>query len=79
MIAVLFFGPVADRTGCARLEVEHRAGLTLGQLRSELAARFPEAFELVSMSAVDGVRRADPELELDDRSEVVFMSSFSGG
>jgi molybdopterin synthase sulfur carrier subunit len=79
MITVLFFGPVADRVGANRMAVAYRKGLRLGDLRAELAQAHPDAFEIVSMTAVDGARVSDPAIELADASEIVFMSKFSGG
>ncbi len=79
MITVLFFGPVAERTGASRMEFEFRAGLRLRDLREDLQRQYSEAFELVSVSAVNGTRVSDMDVELPDHSEVVFMSKFSGG
>lgn len=79
MIDVLFFGPVAERMGTGRLQVVHRPGLRLDELRADLQAEHPEAFALVSLAAVDGEHVRDFARPLDDGSEVVFMSKFSGG
>ncbi len=79
MIDVLFFGPVVERTGMRALKVEHRPGMTLMELRDELAAKFPSAFEIVCLFAVDGQHVRDLTMPLADRSEVTFMARFSGG
>ena len=83
MIKVLFFGPVADRVGARQIDVAHRDGLrwqdVRDELRAQLQARHPEAFALVSLSAIDGVQVRDASALLNDGSEVVFMSKFSGG
>lgn len=79
MISVLFFGPVAERIGCARLEIEHQAGIRLQDLREQLQTAHPEAFELVSLAAINGEHARDWSVALPDASEVVFMSKFSGG
>jgi molybdopterin converting factor small subunit len=79
MIDILFFGPVAERMGTGRLQVAHRPGMQLGQLRDELRAAYPEAFALVSLAAVDGEHVRDDTRLLEDGGEVVFMSRFSGG
>jgi len=79
MIQVLFFGPVAERIGSATLEVGCRPGQTLQMLRDELAARYPQAFELVCVTALNGEQVRDLSLPLADRSEVAFMAKFSGG
>ena len=79
MITVLFFGPVAERVGQSRLEVDYRAGIRLQDVRDILQGRYPEAFRLVSLAAVNGRHAPDLTVILEDRSEVVFMSKFSGG
>ena len=79
MIKVLFFGPVADRIGGNRLEAEFRVGMRLQDLRDELLRQYPQAFEIVSMMAVNGEHVRDLTLPLADHSEVAFMAKFSGG
>ncbi len=79
MIDVLFFGPVVERTGASLLKVEFRPGMTLGELRDELAAMYPHAFEIVCLAAVDGQHARDFATQLVDGSEVTFMARFSGG
>jgi len=79
MITVLFFGPVAERVGAGRLEVEFQSGMRLQDVQACLQPRFPEAFALVSLAAVNGEQVRDRSLPLADNSEVVFMSKFSGG
>ena len=80
MIRVLFFGPVADSVGARQIDVPWRAGLRWQDARDELRARYPEAFERVSIVAIDGERIVgEAEAPLADGSEIVFMSPFSGG
>lgn len=79
MIKVLFFGPVAERMGKSAESAEFRAGLSLQDLRNELAAKFPQAFEIVCLAAVNGEHIRDMSITLEDNSEVVFMAKFSGG
>ncbi|MDR0633664.1 MAG: MoaD/ThiS family protein [Azoarcus sp.] len=80
MIRVLFFGPVAERIGMSQLEMDYRPGLRWQDIRDELRARHHEAFELVSIVAVDGKRVDERDTPpLADEAEVVFMSAFSGG
>ncbi|MDR1854386.1 MAG: MoaD/ThiS family protein [Azoarcus sp.] len=80
MIRALFFGPVAERVGARQIEVDFRPGLTWRALRDQLAALHSEAFEIVSIVAVDGRRVAESDAApLRDGAEVVFMSAFSGG
>jgi molybdopterin converting factor small subunit len=79
MIKVLFFGPVAERVGANEVQADFRAGLRLQDLRAQLQDRYPKAFEIVCFAAVNGEHALDMSLPLADRSEVVFMSKFSGG
>ena len=79
MITVLFFGPVAERVGASRLDVEFQTGMRLQDVQALLQPRYPEAFALVSLAAVNGQQVRDRYLPLADNSEVVFMSKFSGG
>lgn len=79
MIRVLFFGPVVERTGISALEVPFSDGMTLQQLRDELAVQFPHAFEIVCFSAVNEQQVHDLTINLSDNSEVTFMAKFSGG
>lgn len=79
MIDVLFFGPVVERIGRNALKIEHRPNLTLQDLRDELAAQYPHAFEIVCFAAVDGNHVRDLAQLVQDGSEVTFMAKFSGG
>ncbi len=79
MITVLFFGPVAEAAGRGRLEITWHPGLRLQDLRAQLQARYPDAFALVALAAVNGEHQRDSSILLADQSEVVFMSRFSGG
>lgn len=79
MIKVLFFGPVAERVGTSEVSVEFSAGMRLQDLRAQLQALHPAAFEIVCFAAVNGEHVLDMSLPLADGNEVVFMSKFSGG
>ena len=79
MIKVLFFGPVAERVGNSEVSVEFSAGMRLQDLRAQLQVLHPAAFEIVCFAAVNGEHVLDMSLPLAERSEVVFMSKFSGG
>ena len=79
MIKVLFFGPVAELIGSSALQIEHRPGLRLHDLREELSKKYPQAFEMVSFMAVNGAHARDLNQGLADNSEVAFMAKFSGG
>ena len=79
MITVLFFGPVAEKVGRSKQEVEFQPAMRLQDLRQQLQAEYPEAFSLVMLAAVNGEHVHDLSMPLADHSEVVFMSKFSGG
>lgn len=79
MIKVMFFGPVAERVGASELKMEFHAGMRVQDLRAQLQASYPAAFEIVCFVAVNGEHTRDMSLLLADNSEVVFMSKFSGG
>ncbi|MDR2015690.1 MAG: MoaD/ThiS family protein [Azoarcus sp.] len=80
MINVLFFGPVAERAGARQVNLDFREGLRWQDVRDTLRARHPEAFEIVSVVAVNGRRVGEQDTPpLADGAEVVFMSAFSGG
>jgi len=79
MIKVLFFGPVAERIGSNTLQADYRPGLRIQDLRDELAKRYPQAFDIVCFTAVNGAHVRDLSKELTDNSEVAFMAKFSGG
>ena len=79
MIKILFFGPVAERVGQREITFAYRPGLRLREVRDELAAHYPQAFEIVAFVAVDGVQARDPDKELTDGAELAFMAKFSGG
>jgi molybdopterin converting factor small subunit len=79
MIKVMFFGPVAERVGASEVEIEFNAGMRLQDLRDQLQAKYPAAFDIVCFAAVNGAHALDMSLPLVEHSEVVFMSKFSGG
>ena len=80
MINVLFFGPVAERAGARQISLDFREGLHWQDIRNMLRARHSEAFEIVSIVAVNGQRVNEQDIiPLADGAEIVFMSAFSGG
>ena len=79
MIKVLFFGPVSERIGKSNLSVEYHSGLSVQNLRDKLAAQYPQAFEIVSFTALNGEHVRDLSQQISDNSEVAFMAKFSGG
>ena len=79
MIKVLFFGPVAEHVGHSTLEVDYRPGLRLQDLRDELSNQYPQAFDIVCFTAVNGAHARDLSQKLTDNSDVAFMAKFSGG
>jgi sulfur-carrier protein len=79
MIKVLFFGPVAERVGASEVQVTFKDGIRVQDVREQLQAKYPAAFEIVCFVAVNGKQIHDVTLALHEGSEVVFMSKFSGG
>ncbi len=79
MIRVQFFGPVAERVGACEVQVAFKAGMRLQDVREQLKTKYPAAFEIVCFAAVNGEHVRDMSLPLQEGSEVVFMSKFSGG
>lgn len=79
MIKVLFFGPVAEYIGSNQATVAFRPGIRLQDVRDELAAKYPHAFEVVCLAAANGEHVRDMSILLADNSEVAFMARFSGG
>ena len=79
MIRALFFGPVADRFGARSIDVDYRPELCLHGVQAHLARQSPEAFEVVSFIAVNGVQVRDLSMPVADGSEIAFMAKFSGG
>ena len=79
MINVLFFGPVSERIGKSHLSVEYQFGMNLQNLRDTLAIQYPQAFDIVSFTALNGEHVRDMSLQISDNSEVAFMAKFSGG
>ncbi|MCL2876773.1 MAG: MoaD/ThiS family protein [Betaproteobacteria bacterium] len=80
MINVLFFGPVAERARTRQASLDFREGLRWQDVRDTLRVRHPEAFEIVSIVAINGARVDEQDTSLlTDGAEIVFMSAFSGG
>ncbi len=79
MMQILFFGPVAERVGLREMQLEHRAGMVLQDLVSQLKATYPAAFEIVCFTAVNDTQTREMQLPLHDGDEIVFMAKFSGG
>lgn len=79
MIRVLFFGPVVERVGEREVQLEYQSGMSLQDVTMKLQARYPKAFEIVSLTAVNHVQTRDMDLALADNDEITFMAKFSGG
>jgi len=79
MMKILFFGPVAERVGLRELQLEHRSGMVLQDVVTQLKAVYPAAFEIVCFTAVNETQTRDMQQLLNDGDEIVFMAKFSGG
>lgn len=79
MMKILFFGPVAERVGLREMQLDHRSGMVLQDVVTQLKAAYPAAFEIVCFTAVNETQTRDMSLQLNDGDEIVFMAKFSGG
>lgn len=79
MIKVLFFGPVAERVGARNVQLDFQPGMRLQDVSAQLAARYPEAMQIVCFTAVNDQQASDMQMPLADNDEIAFMAKFSGG
>lgn len=79
MITVLFFGPVQDRIGSREIAVDFSAGLCLQDVITQLTARYPQVFDIISLITVNEVQTRDMQTPLHDHDVLAFMAKFSGG
>ena len=79
VIRVLFFGPVAECADARQMQFDFQPGLCLQDVVTQLAARFPKAFDIVCFIAVNNEQARDMRLPLKDEDEIAFMAKFSGG
>jgi len=79
VIKVLFFGPVADRVQMRETQITFAAGMRLQDVVATLSTQHPNAFDIVSFTAVNQAQVKDMQLSLHDGDEIAFMAKFSGG
>lgn len=79
MITVLFFGPVADRTGQREMQMKFTEGMTLHDVIAHIGMQYPGAFSIVSFIAVNQNQVHDKQMTLNDGDEIALMAKFSGG
>lgn len=79
MIRILFFGPVAERVQAREMQLAFADGMKLQDVVTELSARHPQVFDIVSFTAVNQTQVRDTQLPLKDGDEIAFMAKFSGG
>ncbi len=79
MIRVLFFGPVAERVQMRETQLAFASGMKLHDVVAALSASHPQAFDIVSFTAVNQAQVKDIQLPLNDGDEIAFMAKFSGG
>lgn len=79
MIRILFFGPVAERVQMRETQINFTAGMRLQDVVASLGAQHPQAFDIVSFTAVNQAQVKDMQLPLNDGDEIAFMAKFSGG
>ncbi|WP_052329888.1 molybdopterin converting factor subunit 1 [Thermicanus aegyptius] len=77
---VLFFAGLGEKIGRGVVEVEHREGMSLEDLRLFIAERFPETKEVLfqAMMAVNH-EYALPHQLLHPDDEIAFIPPVSGG
>lgn len=79
MIRILFFGPVAERVQMRETQINFTAGMRLQDVVASLGTQHPQAFDIVSFTAVNQAQVKDMQLPLNDGDEIAFMAKFSGG
>ena len=79
MIRVLFFGPVAEQVPARQMQIDFKPGDCLQDVVTQLTARYPKAFEIISFIAVNNVQTRDMRLALHDNDEIALMAKYSGG
>lgn len=79
VIRILFFGPVAERVQMRETPMAFSAGMRLQDVVANLRAQYPQAFDIVSFTAVNQTQVKDMQLPLHDGDEIAFMAKFSGG
>ncbi len=79
MINLLFFGPIAERTGCREMLLDHAPGMKVHDVLIHLQAHYPAAWENIHFMAINEVQTRDPAAPLYDGEVVAFMTPFSGG
>jgi molybdopterin converting factor subunit 1 len=79
-VRVKFFAALHDMTGRRELDLEVREGLTVGELRRDLCARFPRLADY-SGSLMYSVNAdyVPADYPLSDGDEVAFIPPVSGG
>jgi molybdopterin converting factor subunit 1 len=79
-VRVKFFAALHDMTGRRELNLEVREGLTVGELRRDLCARFPRLANY-SGSLMYSVNAdyVPADYPLSDGDEVAFIPPVSGG
>jgi MoaE-MoaD fusion protein len=79
-ISVLFFAILKEKTGVSRIEIEVSEGLTVADLKTDLAERF-SAIKPFLKSVITSVNRefAFDEDCIPDSAEVAFFPPVSGG
>jgi sulfur-carrier protein len=75
-IEVLFFGQLADITGCSSMMMENPG--TVAELKNQVVIRFPALIESKFVIAVNNKMSKEDEL-ITDNSKIAFMPPFSGG
>ena len=80
VVQVHFFSTIRARIGKKDIEVELPSGSRVGDLKREIAARYPEATAAISYmnASVDRIF-SDDNTELSNGSQVAFFPYVTGG
>lgn len=80
LVRVRLYAAIAERVGAREVELPYCEGITVGEIRSALAERYPEARDLweVSAFAVDEAYASDEE-PVPPGSLVAVIPPVSGG
>jgi molybdopterin converting factor small subunit len=70
---------VAERVQTREKQFEFIQGMKLQDVVTALSVSDPQAFDIVSFTAVNQTQVKDMQLPLNDGDEIAFMAKFSGG
>ncbi|MEM6965404.1 MAG: MoaD/ThiS family protein [Bacteroidota bacterium] len=78
-INVLAFGIAKDIINATTLGVEVQDGISVGELKKQLTARFPDFEKLRSLSVAVNQEYREDDFILSESDEIVIIPPVSGG